>query len=230
MTQTTYFPYGDKEINYLSSRDAVLGAAMKEIGYIRRETNPDLFSALVNAIVGQQISSKAQATVWARMVERFDPMTPECIAQASQEALQSVGISFRKVEYIKEIAISALDGRLDLASLETKSDEEVCRHLVEIKGIGVWTAEMLMTFSLQRPNIMSIDDLAILRGLRMLYHHRKITPALFAKYKKRYSPYASVASLYLWAIASGACAGLVDHAPMTQAQKVAKAKKGKPAR
>jgi DNA-3-methyladenine glycosylase II len=92
------------------------------------------------------------------------------------------------------------------------ADSEICKRLVEIKGIGVWTAEMLMTFSMQRPDILSWDDLAIHRGLRMLYRHRKITPALFAKYKRRYSPYASVASLYLWAIAGGACPSLTDPA------------------
>jgi DNA-3-methyladenine glycosylase II len=82
----------------------------------------------------------------------------------------------------------------------------------------VWTAEMLMTFSMQRPNIMSWGDMAIHRGLRMLYRHCKIDKKLFQKYKRRYSPYATVASLYLWAIAGGAC-GLKDYAPMTDAGK-----------
>ena len=227
MISQTVFVYGEKEVEYLASRDAKLGAAMKEIGHIERPTQPDLFVALVDSIVGQQISSKAQATVWGRMVERFEPMTPERIAAATQEELQSVGISFKKAGYIKEIALSVLDGRIDLAGLHAMNDEEVSSHLVQIKGIGVWTAEMLMIFSLQRPDIFSKDDLAIIRGLRMIYHHRKITPALFTKYKRRYSPYASVASLYLWAISSGACPHLKDHAPMTQAQKTAKAKKRK---
>jgi len=105
------------------------------------------------------------------------------------------------------------------------TDDEICKRLCRIKGIGVWTAEMLMTFSMQRMDIMSWDDLAIHRGLRMIYHHRKITPELFAKYKRRYSPYATVASLYLWAIAGGACAELVDYAPKTEARKKADAKK-----
>lgn len=81
-----------------------------------------------------------------------------------------------------------------------------------------------MTFSMQRPDVMSFGDIAIHRGLRMLYRHRKITPQLFNKYKKRYSPYASVACLYLWEIAGGACKDLCDHAPMTEAQKKAKRK------
>ncbi|MEG6523450.1 DNA-3-methyladenine glycosylase family protein [Desulfotomaculum sp. 1211_IL3151] len=94
------------------------------------------------------------------------------------------------------------------------SDEDVCKRLSQIKGVGVWTAEMLMIFSMQRMNVISWGDMAIIRGLRMLYHHREITPKLFAKYKKRYSPYATVASLYLWQISHGACEGLGKQEPL----------------
>ena len=118
----------------------------------------------------------------------------------------------RKATYIKEIANTVLSGDLDLDALYDMTDSEVCKRLSQIRGIGVWTAEMLLTFSMQRPDIMSWDDLAIHRGLRMLYRHREITPALFAKYKRRYSPHGTVASLYLWAIAGGACPELTDPA------------------
>jgi len=211
-----YFEYGEKETAYLKSRDPVLAVAMDEIGHIRREVTPDIFTALINSIVGQQISTKAHMTVWARMQEQFSPLTAERLAAIPDNELQSCGISFRKVAYIKEIAVSVLDGSLDLVQLQTQSDAEVCRRLSQIKGVGVWTAEMLMIFSMRRPDILSMGDLAILRGLRMLYRHRKITPQLFAKYKRRYSPYATVASLYLWAIAGGSCPDLTDPAPKTQ--------------
>lgn len=118
----------------------------------------------------------------------------------------------RKAIYIKEVADQVSSGQLDLEHLNQLSDDEVCERLVKLRGIGVWTAEMLMTFSMQRMNIMSWGDLAIQRGLRMLYRHRKITPTLFAKYRRRYSPYATVASLYLWAIAGGATNHLSDPA------------------
>ena len=212
MDERTYFEYGDKETEYLKSRDRVLGAAIDEIGHIRRAVQPDIFKALINSIVGQQISTKAQATIWARINSLFPSMNPETIAGASDETLQSCGISFRKVSYIKDIAFSVCNGSLNLNLLQTLPDREVCRQLSQIKGIGVWTAEMLMTFSMQRPDIISYGDLAILRGMRMLYRHRKITPELFAKYRRRYSPYATVASLYLWAIAGGACPNLSDPA------------------
>lgn len=225
MSKIEYFNYGQEEVEYLKKKDSVLASAIDEIGQINREIIPYMFMAVVNSIIGQQISTKAQATIWKRMLNKFSIITPETIAVLTEDELQSIGISFRKASYIKGIAESIISEELDLVSLENKSDNEVCKYLSQIKGIGVWTAEMLMIFSMQRPNIISINDIAILRGLRMLYHHRKITPKLFAKYKKRYSPYATVASLYLWEIASGACKNLVDYAPITESQKRAKSKK-----
>ena len=202
MQKPIYFKYGKKEIEFLKSRDPVLGEAIGRIGRIKREITPDLFTALINSIVGQQISSKAQATVWKRIEEKFNPITPEIIHSASPEELQSCGISMRKAEYIKNIAAVVLEGSLNLAELNDLSDDEVCKKLDDLKGIGVWTAEMLMIFSMQRKDILSYDDLAIQRGLRILYRHKAITPKLFEKYRKRYSPYASIASLYLWHISS----------------------------
>jgi DNA-3-methyladenine glycosylase II len=197
-----HFKYGKKEIDWLKGQDPVLGAAIDKIGHIDRAVIPDVFTALVNSIVGQQISAKAHATVWKRMVEQFSPLTAKTIGLVPVETLQSCGISMRKALYIKEIADAVLNGSLNLDALKKMSDDELCARLIQLKGIGVWTAEMLMIFSLQRPNILCWNDLAIQRGLCRVYHHRKITPKLFAKYKKRYSPYASVASLYLWAIAA----------------------------
>lgn len=120
--------------------------------------------------------------------------------------------------YIKDAAEKIVSGELDLEALHAMSDAEVCQQLSHLRGIGVWTAEMLMIFSMQRKDIFSFDDIAILRGLRMVYRYRKITRELFEKYRRRFSPYASIASLYLWKISVGAC-GLKDCAPMTEAQK-----------
>jgi DNA-3-methyladenine glycosylase II len=147
------------------------------------------------------------------MLERFSPMTPKTIEASSAEALQACGITMKKAIYLKGIAESVLNGRLDLDRLQTMADDEVCDALCQIKGIGIWTAEMLMTFSMRRMNVMSRNDLAIIRGLRMLYLRRAITPKLFDRYKRRYAPYATVASLYLWAISSGGYPGFVDLAP-----------------
>ncbi len=206
------FRYGNAEIAYLKSRDITLGKAMDTIGPIRREVQPALFPALIHSIVGQQISTKAQATIWNRMKLALGEITPEAIMAQTEAELQRFGITFRKAAYIRAAAQRTLDGRLDIDALQAKTDPEVCAALVQLEGIGVWTAEMLLLFSMQRPDILSFGDLAILRGMRMLYRHKTITKELFSKYRRRYSPYGSIASLYLWAIAGGAIEGLKDPA------------------
>ena len=217
-----FFSYSSKETDALKAKDPVLGAAIDKIGPIEREVIPDLFEALTHAVVGQQISTKAQVTVWNRFKEAYPAFTPQVASSLTFEELQSFGVSRRKAEYIKEIAEKVLSGELDLNALKEKNDEEVVSTLSSLRGIGVWTAEMLLLFSLERPDVLSYGDLGICRGLRMLYRHRKITPQLFSKYKRRLSPYGSVASLYLWAISGGALEGLTDPG---EVKKKAKAKK-----
>ena len=206
-----YFEYGIAEIECLKRKDIVLSRAIEQIGHIDREVTPDLFRSLIHSIVGQQISTKAHQTIWVRMREGLE-MTPENILQTPIDIIQAFGISTRKALYIKNAAEMIVTGELEMESLQSQSDEEVCNRLVSLPGVGKWTAEMLMIFSMQRRNVISYGDYAIQRGLRMLYRHRKITPELFGRYQRRYAPYASIASLYLWAIAGGAIEGLTDPA------------------
>lgn len=208
-----YFQYGETEINYLKRKDKRLASAIDAIGHIERKLDDNLFAAIVRHIVGQQISSKAQATVWARLEAKLITVTPMVIYAASADELQALGMSLRKAEYIKDFARKIINGEFDLQAVEQMSDAEAISALSSLKGIGKWTAEMILLFCLQRPDILSFDDLAIQRGLRMLYHHRKITRELFNKYQKRYSPYGSTAAIYLWAIAGGAIEGMKDYAP-----------------
>lgn len=209
---TTMFIYGAKEIEYLKNADSTLAAIIDEVGLIERKIIPDLLTALVNSIIGQQISTKAMDTVWGRFKSRYPDITPKALNSAPIEEIQQCGMSMRKANYIKEAAAAIVDGELDIDELYSLPDEEVVKKLMALNGVGIWTAEMILIFSMQRPNIMSWGDLGIHRGLRMLHRHRKIDKKLFLKYKRRYSPYASVASLYLWEIAGGAC-NLKDYAP-----------------
>lgn len=207
-----YFPYGTKETDYLAQKDQRLGEAMQKIGQIEREVDADLFSSVVHHIIGQQISTKAQATIWQRMRQALGTVDAEHILAAGVPQLQSLGMTFRKAEYITDFAQKIQNGEFDLEGIWHKPDEEAIRELSSLKGIGVWTAEMILLFCMQRPNVFSYDDLAIQRGLRMLYHHRKIDRKRFEKYRKRFTPYCSVASLYLWAIAGGAIPEMRDYA------------------
>ena len=149
------------------------------------------------------------------MLDSFGSVTPDVIAAAGIPRLQSFGMTFRKADYIAGFASDVLRGKVDLGTIERMTDEDAIRTLTGIRGIGTWTAEMILLFSLGRPDILSFGDLAIQRGLRMVYHHKAITPALFRKYQHRFSPYGSVASLYLWAAAAGAVPELRDYAPLS---------------
>lgn len=211
-----YFEYGENEITYLRNKDKKLSEVIDQIGMIEREVDTDLFSAVVHHIIGQQISTKAQATIWQRMKEILGEVNAVTILSADISKLQSLGMTFRKAEYITDFARKVYEGVFDLETVAQMSDEAAIKELASLKGIGVWTAEMILLFCLQRPDIFSYDDLAIQRGLRMVYHHRKIDRKLFEKYRRRFSPYCSVASLYLWAVAGGAISGMRDYKPKTQ--------------
>jgi len=172
---------------------------------------PDLFQAIVYNIIGQQISTAALNTIWGRLIEKLNDISVETILSISGDELQSIGITYRKAEYIQEFARKVQSGSYRLEDLRDMTDEEAIKSLVSLKGIGRWTAEMILIFSMQRPDVVSFGDLAILRGMRMLYHHREIDRKKFERYKRRYSPYGTVASLYLWAIAGGAIEGMRDY-------------------
>lgn len=214
-----YFNYGQEELDYLKSKDKKLAEVIDKIGHIERAIIPDLFSALVNSIIGQQISNKAHLTIWKRAQEALVEITPKNVLARSDNELQSLGLSFRKVTYIQNIAHAVQSKELDLVKLRTLSDEEVCNELSKLKGVGKWTAEMIMIFSMQRTDILSYGDLAVVKGMRMLYHHRDISEEKFRKYHRRYSPYASIASFYFWAICSGAIPEMKDYAPIKKKSK-----------
>ena len=182
-----FFPYGEHEIAYLKSRDKRLGEIIDKVGMVKRRVIPDLFAALVHSIVGQQIATKAHETIWRKMTGVLGEISPEKVLGLSPEELQAFGITFRKVDCIRSAARKIASGEFDIHSLRTMSDAEVCAKLSELDGIGVWTAEMLMLHSLQRPDVLSFGDLAV--------------------------PYGSVACIYLWAVSAGAVEGLKDYAP-----------------
>ncbi len=208
-----YFAYGETELSYLRQKDRRLCAVIDRVGHIDRAVDPDLFSSVVHHIIGQQISTKAQATIWCRCQDALGAINAETILAAGVPTLQGLGMTFRKAEYITDFAEKVHTGAFDLDAVARMRDADAIRELSSLKGIGVWTAEMILLFCLQRPDIFSYDDLAIQRGLRMVYHHREIDRERFGKYRRRFSPYCSTASLYLWAVAGGAIPEMQDHKP-----------------
>lgn len=195
-----YFQYDTLVLDTLKRKDKRLGELIDQIGPIQREMNPNLFESLISSIVAQQISGKAYVTVFGRLKNKTT-ITPEGLLQLAPSDIQSCGMSLKKVSYIQGAA--AYFKETNIEQLKQLSDGDLIAQLIQLKGIGRWTAEMLLIFSLNRMNVLSKNDLAIRRGISMLYHHKQVTDALLEKYRKRYSPYASVASLYLWEISSG---------------------------
>jgi DNA-3-methyladenine glycosylase II len=196
------FQYGQAEIEYLTRRDRKLGRAIDHIGMIERPVTPDLFKALVKSVVAQQISRKAADTVWGKLCERLSDITPRTVADTDVSDIHRCGLSMRKAGYIKGIGDAAICGKLDLSKLEGMPDDEIIEKLSSLPGIGVWTAQMLLIFSLCRPDVVSWGDLAIRRGMIKLYGLKEISKEQFDRFRKRYSPCGSVASLYLWALSA----------------------------
>ncbi|WP_226001704.1 DNA-3-methyladenine glycosylase family protein [Paenibacillus sp. BJ-4] len=197
---TKNFDYGQKEIQYLKNADPILGAAMSQMGKVKRVVIPDLFAALVHAIVGQLISAKAVETIWARMQEKLGAMTSQNIAIQAAQDIQSCGITMKKAICILNIAQTVEQGLLDLQELYELSDTQVIQKLSSLQGIGPWTAEMMLINCMERPDVVSWGDIAIRRGMMKLYNLDTLTKDQFEEYRRVYSPYGSIASIYLWSI------------------------------
>ncbi|MFG6394410.1 MAG: DNA-3-methyladenine glycosylase 2 family protein [Lachnospiraceae bacterium] len=203
-----FFEYSEEETGYLKSRDKRLGEVIDKTGHIYRQTDDNLFSSVIHHIIGQQISTKAQATIWQRIKTAYGEVTPGIIYNSSVNELQLSGITFRKAGYIKDFSEKVINGEFNLNAVAKMPDKEAVAALSGLKGVGVWTAEMILLFCLERKDILSYSDLAIHRGMGMVYHHKKIDKKLFEKYRKRFSPYGSIASLYFWAAAGSKVPGI----------------------
>lgn len=198
------FPYSQKELDYLAERDPLLGGVIRSVGFIARTVEEDVFSAVVHHIIGQQISMRAQETVWRRLQELLGEVTPDTLAEADTEAVKGCGMTYRKADYIRDFAQKVRSGEFDVEALREMEDGEAVKALSALRGVGEWTAEMLLLFCLRRSDVLSYGDLGIRRGMMKLYGWEEMTKAQFEECRQRYSPYGSVASFYLWAVNGGA--------------------------
>ena len=163
----------------------------------------DLFRELAHSIVSQQLAVRAAEAVFSRVKDLPGGLTPQSIIAAAPETLRSCGLSARKVEYLRGIARAALAGELDEERLARLPDAEVVEALVKLKGVGVWTAEMLLIFHFGRRDVLSTGDLGVRRGLEILLGKSGSTPDELAAIRRRCSPYGTLAALYLWRIKDG---------------------------
>jgi len=200
MTATEYA----KATRLLARRDPVLAALVRKHGACglgqRQHTDP--FKALVHAIVSQQLSTKAASTIAGRFAALFAGgfPAPADLATVSDQQLRSVGLSFQKMSYLRDLCARLEDGSLRLDRLGKMEDEDVIAALVAVKGIGRWTAEMFLMFRLQRPDVLPVGDLGIVKAVQRHYGLRKVpTPERLTRIGESWRPYRSVACWYLWA-------------------------------
>jgi DNA-3-methyladenine glycosylase II len=188
----------------LMRRDPILGAAIKRIGpcgMADRQRN-DHLTALTGAIVSQQLSTKAAATIFGRFAALFpESRIPHAAAihEVSDVALRGVGFSSQKIGYLRDLCARIVDGRLILEELDVLDDELVIERLTSVKGFGRWTAEMFLMFRLHRPDVLPVGDLGIVNAIQRLYNLRKRPdPKRILKLGEVWRPYRSVACWYLW--------------------------------
>jgi DNA-3-methyladenine glycosylase II len=189
---------------HLMRRDPILGAAIKRIGVcgLADRQRKDHLTALIGAIVSQQLSTKAAATIFGRFVALFpggDVTDAATIVRLTDAELRGVGLSGQKVGYLRDLCARISDGRLNLDELEAADDEQVIERLIAVKGFGRWTAEMFLMFRLHRPDVLPVGDLGIVTAIQRLYKMRKRpVPKRIVKLGEAWKPYRSVASWYLW--------------------------------
>jgi DNA-3-methyladenine glycosylase II len=187
----------------LMRRDPVLGAAIKKIGpcLMAERQRKDHLTALAGAIVSQQLSTKAAATIFRRFVALFPDglIDIHAVVALDDATLRGVGLSSQKVSYLRDLSARIIDGRLDLAALDALPDEAVIERLTAVRGFGRWTAEMFLMFRLHRPDVLPVGDLGILNATQKLYRLRKRpNPKRLLKIGEAWKPYRSVACWYLW--------------------------------
>jgi DNA-3-methyladenine glycosylase II len=187
----------------LARRDPILRDLMRAHGPcgLPARQHADPFKALTRAIVGQQLSAKAAATIFARFEALFDAFpTPAQVSAVSDDRLRGVGLSSQKLGYLRDLCRRIVEGELPLEVLDRMDDEAVIDRLTQVKGIGRWTAEMFLIFRLQRPDVLPVGDLGIVRAVQRAYKLRKApSPDRLTRIGEAWRPYRSVACWYLWA-------------------------------
>ena len=188
----------------LMRRDPVLRAIITKYGAcgIMTGREADIFCGLVESIVSQQLSTKAAATIYGRLralMPQSGVPTPDGILLQSDEALRAVGLSRQKVSYVRDLSQRVVDGSLKTDAFATLTDDEVIAQLTQIKGIGRWTADMILIFRLARPDVLPVGDLGIVKAVQKAYGLRKTPDAKrLLKIGEPWRPYRSIASWYLW--------------------------------
>ncbi|MBI3371941.1 MAG: DNA-3-methyladenine glycosylase 2 family protein [Betaproteobacteria bacterium] len=179
--------------------DATMGRIIRAYPKIALARRGQPFFTLARSIVGQQISVKAAQSVWNRLEAALPEVSPEAVLALERTALRACGLSERKVEYIADLARHFADGTARVERWPQMDDEDVIAELVQVRGIGRWTAEMFLIFNLLRPDVFPLDDLGLRKAMRLHYFRGRAVPvARMRKLGANWAPWRSVATWYLW--------------------------------
>ena len=191
--------YWNDACAHLGKRCKVMKKLIKNYPEAQLRTRGDPFQTLARAIVGQQISVKAAQSVWNKTVDVVGKITPKNMLAVTPEALRSAGNSRQKIAYMQDLAGHFADGRIKPRRWHTMDDADVIGELVEVKGIGRWTAEMFLIFYLMRPNVFPVDDIGLIRAIEKHFHDgERLSKAEVLAYAERWAPWNTVATWYLW--------------------------------
>ncbi len=191
--------YWDRAKRTLARRDPIMGAIMRGHPKIFLARRGEPFLTLARAIVGQQISVKAAQSVWDRLAACVGDVTPQSVLAKPRPELRACGLSDRKTEYIADLAQHFADGAIHVHRWPEMTDEEIIAELVEVRGIGRWTAEMFLIFNLLRPDVFPLDDLGLQKGICLAYFkRRKVSVRTMQRLGETWRPWRSVATWYLW--------------------------------
>jgi DNA-3-methyladenine glycosylase II len=191
--------YWDRAKRALARRDPVMAKVMRAHPKIFLARRGEPFLTLARAIVGQQISVKAAQSVWDRLAACVGDMTPQNVLLKQRPILRACGLSDRKTEYIADLAQHFANGSIHVHRWPAMSDEEIIAELVQVRGIGRWTAEMFLIFNLLRPDVFPLDDLGLQKGIRVTYYAgRKVALSTMRRLGETWRPWRSVATWYLW--------------------------------
>ncbi len=186
---------------YIFSHDPIMHSIEVMYGKLPEvKVTSDVFLDLTSTIVGQQLSTKAAGTIWGRFELLFEnkKVTPEAIQSLPELTMREAGLSFQKIKYMKGLAELMINKEIDLAALQYMKDSDVITELTKIKGIGVWSAEMTLMFSLARPDIFSMGDLGLRTAVSRLYGVDRNDLEAIAKISEKWAPFRTTASRYLW--------------------------------
>ena len=191
----------NKAVKHFQTADPILYQVMKIIEPFELSAVPDPFIRLIRSIIGQQLSVKAAKTIYQRLENLFDKknITPDGLLKMSDDKLRSAGISYQKISYLKDLASKVVSKEVELNKFKELESEIIMVELVKVKGIGPWTAEMFLMFTLGRPDVFSYGDLGLQNAIKRLYNLRaKPTTKQMEKLSKKWIPYRTYAAMTLW--------------------------------